>query len=291
MAFNMFPFTNLHNLNTDWILKTIKELKTATEQAAATVAGYAARLTGLENSTVKYTTEQQLTPEQQATARGNISAAPSVGVVYYNTAQSLSNDYKAQARENIGAAAAGDIPAITGAVRYDEAQSLTTGQKAQARNNIEAMPADTSLPLEVKINYENSAYSMDQEMDDILTTIEVGVPVVITCEEISSWPGFSSYTNLRYVSIAQLRVIRSGTSNDFEIVGDALLDYDDTENKAKILHLSLSISSAVTTIYPTINILEGLPTHLSTDAGKWLKVTSQNTMAWDDLPVYTGGVI
>ena len=63
MAFNMFPFTNLHNLTTDWILKTIKELKTATEQAAATVAGYAARLTGLEDSVVKFTPQSLTRPK------------------------------------------------------------------------------------------------------------------------------------------------------------------------------------------------------------------------------------
>lgn len=321
MAFNMFPFTNLHNLNTDWILKTIKELKTATEQAAATVAGYAARLTGLEDSVVKFTpqslttgqktqarsnigavseadvtgnvkynTEQQLTLEQQATARGNISAAPMIGVVYYNEAQELGEAYKAQARENIGAAAAGDVPTIEGAVRYDESQSLTIPQKAQARNNIGAMPADTVLPLEVKISYENRAYTMDQDMDDILYAIENGVPVVITCEEVSSWPGFTGYTNLRNVSISQVHVIRSDSSNDFEIVGDALLAFDETTRELQILHLSLSILSGITSIYPTIWGMLGAPLASAMDAGKWLKIDANGYPVWANLPVYQGGV-
>lgn len=355
MAFNMFPFTNLHNLNTDWILKTIKELKTATEQAAATVAGYAARLTGLEDSVVKFTpqslttgqktqarsnigavseadaagsvkynAEQQLTTEQQATARGNISAAPSVGVVYYNTEQSLSDAYKTLARNNIGAAAAGDVPTIEGVVRYDESQSLTDGQKtqarsnigaaassaipdvsdvlryssqsltnpqkAQARNNIGAMPADTDLPLEVKISYDNG-YSMDQDMDDILNAIESGLPVVITCEEVSSWPGFTSFTNLRNVSISQLHVIRSGSSEDFEIVGDALLAFDETTRKLQILHISLSILSGSTTIYPTVWGMLGAPLASAMDTGKWLKVDANGYPVWANLPVYQGGVV
>ena len=321
MAFNMFPFTNLHNLNTDWILKTIKELKTATEQAAATVAGYAARLTGLEDSvvkftpqslttgqktqarsnigavseadvtgTVKYNTEQQLTPEQQATARGNISAAPMIGVVYYNEAQELGDSYKAQARENIGAAAAGDVPTIEGAVRYDESQSLTTGQKQQARENIGALSSnDVNLPLEVKISYDNG-YSMDQDMDDILFAIESGLPVVITCEEVSSWPGFSGYTNLRNVSITQLHVIRSGSSDDFDIVGDALLSFDETTRKLQILHLSLSILSGITTIYPTVWGMLGAPLASAMDAGKWLKIDANGYPVWANLPVYQGGV-
>ena len=352
----MFPFTNLHNLNTDWILKTIKELKTATEQAAATVAGYAARLTGLEDSvvkftpqslttgqktqarsnigavseadvtgTVKYNTEQQLTTEQQATARGNISAAPMIGVVYYNEAQELGDSYKAQARENIGAAAAGDVPTIEGAVRYDESQSLTDGQKTQARSNIGAAAAsaipdvsdvlryssqslttgqkqqarenigalssnDVNLPLEVKIRYENG-YSMDQDMDDILNYMNSGVPVVITCEEVSTWPGFTGYTNLRNVSITQLRVIRSGISNDFDIVGDALLSFDETTRKLQILHLSLRILSGVTTVYPTVWGMLGAPLATAMDAGKWLKVDANGYPVWANLPVYQGGVV
>ena len=355
MAFNMFPFTNLHNLNTDWILKTIKELKAATEQAAATVAGYAARLTGLEDSVVKFTpqslttgqktqarsnigavseadaagsvkynAEQQLTTEQQATARGNISAAPMIGVVYYNEAQELGDTYKAQARENIGAAAAGDVPTIEGVVKYDEAQSLTdgektqaranigaaaasdipdvsdvlryssqsltTGQKHQARENIEAMSSDVDLPLEVKISYDNG-YSMDQDMDDILHAIDSGIPVVITCEEVSSWPGFSGYTNLRNFSITQLHVIRSGSSDDFNIVGDALLSFDDTSRKLHILHLTLSILSGSTSIYPTTWSMLGAPLATAMDVGKWLKVDSNGYPVWANLPVYQGGVI
>ena len=351
----MFPFTNLHNLNTDWILKTIKELKAATEQAVATVAGYAARLTGLEDSVVKFTpqslttgqktqarsnigavseadaagsvkynAEQQLTTEQQATARGNISAAPMIGVVYYNEAQELGDTYKAQARENIGAAAAGDVPTIEGVVKYDEAQSLTdgektqaranigaaaasdipdvsdvlryssqsltTGQKQQARENIEAMSSDVDLPLEVKISYDNG-YSMDQDMDDILHAIDSGIPVVITCEEVSSWPGFSGYTNLRNFSITQLHVIRSGSSDDFNIVGDALLSFDDTSRKLHILHLTLSILSGSTSIYPTTWSMLGAPLATAMDVGKWLKVDSNGYPVWANLPVYQGGVI
>lgn len=51
MPFNMFPFSNLHNLNMDWILQKIKEAlhltqeaQEAAEEAAATVAGYDAQL-------------------------------------------------------------------------------------------------------------------------------------------------------------------------------------------------------------------------------------------------------
>lgn len=160
MAFNMFPFSNLHNLNTDWILKTIKELKTAAEQAASTVAGYATRLhqaeqdiDALEGSRVSYAAAQQLTSGQQTTARGNIGAAPAVGVVYYDQDQALSETYKARARANIGAADAAVMPDVSDVVRTS-AQTLTGDQKLQARENIGA--AENTLPGAVKYSEAQS---------------------------------------------------------------------------------------------------------------------------------------
>ncbi|MBQ5474736.1 MAG: hypothetical protein IIT65_08525 [Lachnospiraceae bacterium] len=175
-------------------------------------------------------------------------------------------------------------------LRYS-AQSLTTAQKTQARANIDAMSSDVNLSLEVKISYENSAYTMDQDMDDILYAIENGVPVVITCEEVSTWPSFTSFTNLRNVNITQLRVIRSGSSNDFNIIGDALLTFDDTTRELQILHLSLSILSGTTSIYPTLWGMLGAPLATAQDAGKWLKVDAYGYPVWANLPVYQGGVV
>ena len=182
-----------------------------------------------------------------------------------------------------------ESPNMSDVLRYS-AQSLTTAQKTQARANIDAMSSDVNLSLEVKISYENSAYTMDQDMDDILYAIENGVPVVITCEEVSSWPGFSGYTNLRNVSITQLHVIRSGSSNDFDIVGDALLSFDETTRELQILHLSLSILSGITSIYPTVWGMLGAPLATAQDVGKWLKVDAYGYPVWANLPVYQGGV-
>lgn len=53
MAYNIFerwPFTSFQNLNLDWLLKTTKEAAAAAQEAAATVAQYAARLLNIENS-------------------------------------------------------------------------------------------------------------------------------------------------------------------------------------------------------------------------------------------------
>ena len=135
--FPLFPYSNFHRLNADWILKKVQELATAVEQMADEVSSWASRITQAETDAahaVKFT-NQQLTQNQQDIARSNIGAAPRIGVVYYNEAMALSDNYKTQARTNIGAAASTDVP--VSAVLYTE-QSLTAAQQAQARANIGA---------------------------------------------------------------------------------------------------------------------------------------------------------
>lgn len=53
MAFNLFPYSNFHKLNLDWVIKTVKESKEAMDLAAQTVTGYESRLEDLETATTK----------------------------------------------------------------------------------------------------------------------------------------------------------------------------------------------------------------------------------------------
>lgn len=145
MAFNLFPFTNLHNLNTDWILKTIKECKAAVDTSLAAVQE------ALTNA-VLYTSQSK-EAMQRKIACGNIHAVSydasgltndeslqacnNITAVSY-IEQTLTSTQQAQARTNIGALSSSDIPSVTGVVSYEEAQTLTDGQKAQARTNIGA---------------------------------------------------------------------------------------------------------------------------------------------------------
>ena len=159
MAFNLFPFTNLHNLNTDWILKTIKELKAAAETAASQVQE------ALANA-VLYTSQSKTAIEQRV-ACGNINAVSyltqgadsadrtvartNIRAVAYEE-QSLTDQQKAQARTNIGAISSSDIPSVTGMVSYTEAQSLTDEQKAQAQTNIGAASTANLATLTYNVN-------------------------------------------------------------------------------------------------------------------------------------------
>ena len=120
MAFNLFPFTNLHNLNTDWILKTIKELKAAAETAASQVQE------ALANA-VLYTSQSKDTSSRRV-------ACTNIHAVSYDSTPLGSGD-AAQARSNIGAIGSSDVSDV---LRYSS-QSLNSTQKAQARTNIGAV--------------------------------------------------------------------------------------------------------------------------------------------------------
>lgn len=51
MAFNLFPYSNFHKLNLDWVIKTIREAKETLDQASQTVTGYESRLAAVETAT------------------------------------------------------------------------------------------------------------------------------------------------------------------------------------------------------------------------------------------------
>lgn len=161
MSIFNWPYTNFHELNLDWVLRTMKTAVEAVEHMAESMAesleSYAQRLQqaeqdidALEGSRVSYAAEQQLTTTQKQRARVNIDAAPAIGVVYYNQEMALDNTYKARARDNIGAAAASAIPDVSDVVRTS-AQTLTTEQQAQARDNIGAAPNNNAVQTTVQM--------------------------------------------------------------------------------------------------------------------------------------------
>lgn len=50
MAFNLFPYSNFHKLNLDWVIKTVKEAAATLEEATGTLGQYDRRLSALEAS-------------------------------------------------------------------------------------------------------------------------------------------------------------------------------------------------------------------------------------------------
>lgn len=181
---SLFPYTDFHRLNADWILEKVKkasddaaEAAEDAAEAAETVAGFESRLEEAERAaegSVRYDLEQDLNSTQQAQGRANIGAAASsqiislgttvaglqtrataieTNAVRADTSQSFSTAQQTQARNNISAASASEVSSLqTGltalsqvAVQVGSAQSFTDAQKLQARQNIGAASVDAVL--------------------------------------------------------------------------------------------------------------------------------------------------
>ena len=132
----MFPYSNVHELNLDWLISKMKELEEALKTAVGKITG-----------SVRYDEYQGLSDPEAQQARTNIKAAGADDVrlqientaVMYSETQTLQEDYKARARKNIGAIEQND------AVSPNIVQGLTEGQKALARSNIQAQSPQEAL--------------------------------------------------------------------------------------------------------------------------------------------------
>ena len=174
MPFNMFPYSNLHELNLDWILGIVKTMAAAVEAAAGTVESYAARLTQVE------TNVQTITPAATGAVRHDVSqsldtgnrrrAATNIHAVSYDSTV-LTNGEKSQARTNIGAADAATVTALAenvttlenSRVSYAAAQTLSSGQQAQARSNIGAAAASAIPDVSDVLRYSSQSLTDGQK--------------------------------------------------------------------------------------------------------------------------------
>ncbi len=147
--FSRFPYTDFHRLNADWILDKVKESAEAVaeslglvRQSAADASAAAEAAQQAAGGCVRYDGAQQLSQAQQAQARDNIRAAPSVGVVRYDVAMGLDVNNQARARDNIGAATDSELQILNSQVVKTVSQELTELQQGRARANIGAASAD-----------------------------------------------------------------------------------------------------------------------------------------------------
>jgi microcompartment protein CcmK/EutM len=132
----MFPYSNVHELNLDWLISKMKELEEALKTAVGKITG-----------SVRYDEYQGLSDPEAKQARTNIKAAGAEDVrlqikntaVMYSETQTLQADAQERARKNIGAIEQNE------AVSPNIAQELTDNQKAQARSNIQAQSPQEAL--------------------------------------------------------------------------------------------------------------------------------------------------
>ena len=182
MAFK-FPWTNLHEINLDWIVEYFTEIKKSFEDAKghgiknpfSLILHFNGEDTDYDgheeiNFTIpnkmpnpqklKITTHGTET-EYDGSAQKNIN----FDTLYLSTVeQELTEEQKNTIRENIGA----NTPP-SGSVRYDTAQSLTEQQKTQARTNIGA-----NTPATGSVRYDTAQSLTDQQKAQARDNIGAG---------------------------------------------------------------------------------------------------------------------
>ena len=135
MPFNMFPYSNLHGLNADWLLQTVKtaaqQAATASAQAAqaaAQAAAAAAQAAEFEAQIVSIYGSIASIEDDVDQLQEDVSTAEQ-GIDVLNTWKYLAQQDIDDLQDDVG-----------NAVSFTEDQTgKTSGEKAQARANIEAM--------------------------------------------------------------------------------------------------------------------------------------------------------
>lgn len=286
MPFNMFPYSNLHELNADWVLKQVKEsaedaqeAAQAAQEAAQTAEGMQGQIDGLDGrldtaeaslaNAVKVTA-QSFTDTQKAQARTNIGAIsineiPTVtGAVAYDTHQNLTDAQKITARNNINAAV------VAGYIRYDAAQSLTASQKQKARENIGVSGAeDQPLIVMVEPDELGTGYVCDTPVSEIVEAATWGRVIIITLQLQGN--------NILYQTLA---FINSQSTPNY-VTADMFLPNDPgSATPTTWYHIYLQAGSPSDTV--TVNEITGrfVPEASISEQGFSLTVASNGRPAW-----------
>lgn len=253
MSFNQFPYTNLHNINLDWILSKIIEAGTAIREFSSRLAS------------AVLTTPQTLTAAQKVQARENIGALgpgdvpdPS-GVVRYDQAQTLTSDQMRQARTNIYAGSAADVAdnalnIVQLQTDLDQAedrldaldaelpatyvstqitQAFSAAEQAKARSNIGAIGAGEIPSPEGAVLYNAAQQLTALQAAQARSNIGAGQPVreitVTLPYGSSSYTGITSQDVTEAVSAGQpiLVHIRQETDQQgiYETISGHLVSY------------------------------------------------------------------
>ena len=203
----IWPFTNFHELNADWILRTMEELKTQIAQALGGVVDYASRLLNVEHtcSTLTTTVSTQgaaITTLQSSSAAQGAAITDLQQSALRFTSQNLSAAARAQARGNIKA------------VSY-EIQELTAEEKETARHNIGAVSSDT-LTQQISTRLPVSNPSATGSMTVRKTSSDV-LPPTLT---VQNHPTGATYYSANEINTHGMQV----SGNDEYGVYDLMID-------------------------------------------------------------------
>lgn len=170
MAFNMFPYSNLHRLNTDWVLEQIRsaaqavqDAKEEVDAAVAVMEGYDEHLSILDQGVASNAGQIQTVASNLSTLAGTVATQgdrinsintgltdlAGHAVQTYDQTETFTDAEKAQARANIGAVALSAYNSnnnrVNAILEYqgNQISALEVSDTTQA-SQISALQADTA---------------------------------------------------------------------------------------------------------------------------------------------------
>ena len=176
MAFEQFPYTNFHELNTDWVLKTLKDLKTQAEtlqaQAEAAIQGvedWESRVQAAE-AAAQDAEEAAETAEAAAVsadaAANNADSRAAAAADSATAAAASATAAQTQATNAAASASAAQTQATNAATSASAAQTQATNAAASAASAISAAQAAKAGYYEITLDYPVTDQSSNITLPD-----------------------------------------------------------------------------------------------------------------------------
>lgn len=286
MAFNMFPYSNFHRLNADWILKTVAAAAEAAEtaaQAAETAAGVAAdfdgRITDLESESESQGASIENLQGSVSGLSDDVSTLTTAVSSLTSSVTSLSNSV-ASISESV-TTLAGSVQSIESRVRSLESSMSNVQQR---------------VTTNASLVYDEGAFAVIDPLDTSLTTAAVidnlidavteGKSVVLTCYDPGSYPGAPSGSpviNLAEIQVISFKHIDAG-GDVAELIGYA--SFNAGAMSDDVIVVTLSMSAGVATVSVSFVKQSMLPAAGAGDARKML-YNGISGLVWIDMrPLY-----
>jgi uncharacterized protein YoxC len=248
MAFNMFPYSDFHRLNADWILKTVaaaaeaaETAAQAAETAAATAAGFDGRITALESASTSQGTS--ITNLQSAVSglSDDVTTLTTAVSSITSSVTSLSSSV-ASLSESV-TSLAGSVSSIES--RVHSLESSMSNVQQRVTTNASLVYDDGAFAV---IDPLDTSLSTAAVVDNLIDTVSEGKSVVLTCYDPGSYPGAPSGSPV--INLAEIQIT---TFKHIDTGGDvaALIGYASFNAGAMsddVIVVTLSISAGVATV-------------------------------------------
>lgn len=186
MAFNLFPYSNFHKLNLDWVIQQIKEAMTALEAASQTVTTYESRLSSVEADV------DSLGSAAAELQRAVIQHTAQIQEASQNIVNLTTRMTIAETRMTIAETNAAD--ALEAANEANETAAGLASQVTQAAQDASQALTNSSTALEAATTASSETQRLQREKLDKLGADAQEVLGVTGNSESAAWPFYIKRT-------------------------------------------------------------------------------------------------